>query len=95
MHHEWHAAKDAENRRKQNLSLRDGIAVLRDPNRPEWIDGRFGYGEERIAILGLSGHRVLLVVHTVQPAGACRTIFVRKATRHERATHRQRDARTF
>ncbi|HEX8376155.1 MAG TPA: BrnT family toxin, partial [Geminicoccaceae bacterium] len=64
MRYEWDDAKDAENRRKHELSLRDGIAALRDPSRLEWIDDRFAYGEERVVTLGLSGQRLLFVVHT-------------------------------
>jgi uncharacterized DUF497 family protein len=87
--YEWDEAKDADNRRKHGIPLRAGIAALLDPDRLEWIDDRFLYGEERISTIGLAHERVLFVVHTMRGGDVCRLISVRKATRHEAARYFQ------
>jgi hypothetical protein len=83
MRYTWDPEKDAVNRRKHGLSLRDGIPALHDPDRESWIDDRHDYGEERTITLGLSNRCVLFVVSTVWEEDAVRLISVRKAERNE------------
>ena len=75
----WDSAKDALNRRKHGLSLADGILAIEDPQREDWIDDRFDYGEERIVTLGLAIQGVLYVVSTQASEEITRIISVRKA----------------
>jgi uncharacterized DUF497 family protein len=46
--YEWDLDKDAENRRKHDLGLEEGIQALNDPNLEYWIDDRTDYGEIRV-----------------------------------------------
>jgi uncharacterized DUF497 family protein len=85
---QWDAKKDAENRRKHQLSLADGIPALEDPYAESWIDERYDYGEQRIITLGLTQHGILLVITTEISEEQTRIISVRKAERHEEDWYR-------
>jgi uncharacterized DUF497 family protein len=79
----WDPTKDVLNRRKHGLSLADGIPALEDPERDDWIDNRFDYGEERIVSLSMGLRQVLYVVSTVRNEDCIRIISVRRAEEHE------------
>lgn len=79
MQYVWDPAKDALNRRKPGLKLRDGITALEDPFRETWIDDRFDYDELRVITLGLAQQGVLYVVHTEFEEDTTRIISVRRA----------------
>lgn len=79
MRYAWDPIKDALNRRKHGLSLKDGIPALEDDNRDLWIDDRFDYGEERIVTLGMGRNGLLYVVSTEMEENWTRIISVRKA----------------
>ena len=66
MRYVWDPAKDVLNRRKHGLSLADGIPALGDPERDDWIDNRFDYGEERIVSRGMGQKQVLYGVSTAR-----------------------------
>lgn len=83
MDYEWDAAKAAENRRKHGIDFVDSIAAIEDPNRLEEIDTPFGYGEERIRVIGMAVGNVLFVVMTLRGDRTCRIISARRATRNE------------
>jgi uncharacterized DUF497 family protein len=91
----WDIREDEENRRKHQLRLSDGIAALGDPDRLEWIDDRFAYGEERNVTLGMMGSRLLLVVHVQRSPVVVRIISVRRATRLEQRAYRERDVASW
>ena len=79
MRYVWDRAKDSLNMRKHDLSLAEGIPALQDPYRDSWIDGRYDYGEERIATLGMGKRQVLYVVSTERDENCTRLISVRRA----------------
>ncbi len=83
MRYAWAPAKDALNRRKHGLSLKDGIPALEDPQRDCWIDNRLDYGEERMVTLGMGVRRVLYVVTTERAVDYIRIISVRNAVKDE------------
>ena len=83
MRYEWDDDKAVANLRKHGVAFEDAIAALEDPQRLEWIDSRFSYGEERLRVIGMSRARVLFVIVTIRGEDACRVISARKATRHE------------
>jgi uncharacterized DUF497 family protein len=91
----WDIRKDEENRRKHRVRLSDGITALADPDRLEWIDDRFAYGEERNVTLGMAGSRLLLVVHAQRSLEVVRIISVRRATRLEQKAYRERDVASW
>jgi uncharacterized DUF497 family protein len=65
------------------VDFADAIAALEDTNRLAEIDTRFGYGEERIQVVGMARRGVLFVIVTLRGEDTCRIISARKATRHE------------
>jgi uncharacterized DUF497 family protein len=83
MRYAWDPAKDALNRRKHGLSLKDGIPALEDPERDSWIDNRLDYGEERVVTLGIGVKQVLYVVSAEREEDCIRIISVRKAVSDE------------
>ena len=83
MRYTWDPEKDALNRRKHGLSLKDGIPALTDPDADSWIDDRFDYGEERTITLGMGIRKVLFVVTTMRSQNNTRLISVRKAANNE------------
>jgi hypothetical protein len=83
MRYVWDPAKDVLNRRRHGLSLPDGIPALEDPERDDWIDNRFDYGEERIVTLGMGQRQVLYVVSTERDEDCIRIISVRRAEEDE------------
>ena len=87
MQYVWDSAKDELNRKKHGLSLGDGISALEDPERQDWIDDRFDYGEERIVALGLTHQGVLYVVSAGPQQDTVRIISVRKAEPNEIARY--------
>ncbi len=95
MRYTWDIRKDEDNRRKHRLRLSDGIATLADPDRLEWIDDRFAYGEERKVTVGMAGSRLLLVVHVQRSPEVVRIISVRRATRLEQRAYRERDVASW
>jgi len=87
MHYVWDSAKDALNRKKHGLALSDGVPALEDPQREDWIDDRFDYGEERMVTLGLANQGVLYVVSTEAGEEVTRIISVRRAQPNEIARY--------
>ena len=83
MRYTWDPEKDALNRRKDGLSLEEGIPALLDPNFEFWIDDRLDYGEERIVTLGMGENQILVVVSAEREADTTRIISVRHANGKE------------
>jgi uncharacterized DUF497 family protein len=87
---EWDAAKDAENRRKHGISLREAArldwdAALRNE------DNRRDYGERRWTVTAPLAGRLHVCVYTLR-AGRRRIISLRKANARERSTYGNRTA---
>jgi uncharacterized DUF497 family protein len=93
--YEWDAAKAAENRRRHRVDFVDSIAAIEDPNRIEELDTRFGYGEERIRIIGQAAANILFVITTQRGNRTCPIISARRATRHEQDRYYAVDRETW
>ena len=82
--YEWDKAKAASNLQLHGVDFRDAIGALEDPDRIEDDDDRFGYGEERDLVIGMSSGGILFVVATYRDEDTRRIISARKATKHEK-----------
>jgi uncharacterized DUF497 family protein len=71
--------------------LRNGACRIQGRVRHERLDDREDYGEERLAIIGMSGHTILYVVYTLREM-RIRLISARRATRHEQVDYYQQNA---
>ena len=86
MDFEWDAAKAEENLRKHGVDFPAATHVFHDLYRLEEEDTRLPYGETRIAVIGMVGEQVLVVIYT--PRGErIRIISARKANRRERRAY--------
>ena len=64
--YEWDDDKAAANIIKHGVSFEAACDIFRDPFAIELLDDRFDYGEERCAILGMAGGRLLFVAYTMR-----------------------------
>lgn len=60
MTYEWDPVKAIENRQKHRVDFADAIGALEDPNRIEEIDDCHDDGEDRMRVVGMANHRLLL-----------------------------------
>lgn len=82
MEFEWDAEKARMNVIKHGVDFATAIRVFDDPhNLVEFDDGP--HDEERWQVTGLSGHRILIVIHTDPDDGVVRIISDREASKHE------------
>jgi uncharacterized protein len=79
---DWSEEKAEQNYVKHSVSFEDAIKVFDDPNAVFIIDERFDYNEERFAVIGSNGIRILFVVHT-ETLEIIRIISARHATKGE------------
>ena len=83
MRFDWDPAKARRNLAAHGIDFEDVKRAFLDPFRPEVIDDRFDYGEERLQILGASFGDILFVVTVFRDEDLCRIISARPATRAE------------
>ena len=62
--------------------------VFADPFALEWLDARENYGEDRYAIIGMAGRRLLFVAYTMR-GEAIRIISARGAEPYERRRYHE------
>jgi uncharacterized protein len=79
---EWDAAKNAANVTKHGIGFEDAARIFEGPVL-EQIDHRRDYGEERVAVTGVTMGLELFVVYTVRGDNR-RIISARRASRYER-----------
>jgi uncharacterized protein len=79
---DWSKEKAEQNYAKHSVRFEDAIKVFDDPNALFIIDERFDYNEERFAVIGSNGIRILFVVHT-ENQDVIRIISARHATKGE------------
>jgi uncharacterized protein len=79
---DWSKEKAENNYAKHSVRFEDAIKVFDDPNALFIIDDRFDYNEERFAVIGSNGLRILFVVHT-ETLDVIRIISARHATKGE------------
>ena len=58
---EWDITKALANSAKHGVSFEDAACAFNDPVALEWLDTRYGLGEERYCLVGDTGGRVLFV----------------------------------
>ena len=83
MNFEWDERKNQENLRKHGLDFGDAWEIFGGPLLPE-LDLRSNYGEDRWAVIGIMGNRVVVVTFTFESSEVIRIISLRKALKHER-----------
>ena len=64
--YQWDDAKAASNYAKHEVNFEAARDVFKDPFAIEFIDDRKDYGEERFILIGMAGHRLLVVVYTMR-----------------------------
>jgi uncharacterized protein len=79
---EWDAAKNGANVTKHGIGFEDAARIFEGPVL-EQIDHRRDYGEERVAVTGVTMGLELFVVYTVRGDNR-RIISARRASRYER-----------
>lgn len=82
MDFEWDEDKNRENIRKHGFDFGDVWEIFQGPLVPE-LDLKRDYGEDRWAVIGFLGNRVVVVTITFRNQ-RIRIISMRKALRHER-----------
>jgi uncharacterized protein len=87
---EWDEIKASENYAKHGVSFETARAVFKDAFAVERLDDRDDYGEDRLAIIGMSGHTILYVVYTLRGLRT-RLISARRATKHEQDDYYQQN----
>jgi uncharacterized DUF497 family protein len=83
---EWDLAKAASNLRKHRVPFLMACEVFKDNDRLERLDLSGNYGEERWAVVGRVGQKILSVVYT-QRGQRIRLISARRADRNEQRTY--------
>jgi uncharacterized DUF497 family protein len=86
---EWDSAKATANLAKHGVSFEEASTVFADPLSVTTPDPRYSRGEERFAILGLSGRGRLLAVYHTERGARIRIISAREATRRERTDYEE------
>jgi len=76
-------AKAAANAAKHAVDFVDAMRIFEKPT-VQWIDRRFGYGEERWIAIGLLEETELVVVYVEKGENTRRIISARRASRAER-----------
>jgi uncharacterized DUF497 family protein len=87
---EWDEIKASENYAKHGVSFETARAVFKDVFAVERLDDRDDYGEDRLAIIGMSAHTILYVVYTLRGLRT-RLISARRATKHEQDDYYQQN----
>ena len=85
---EWDADKAEQNYAAHGVSFEVAKRAFLDPFALEWLDDRYGYGEERYAILGMVDGRILFVAYTLREE-AIRIISARGAEPYERRKYHE------
>ena len=83
---EWDDHKAASNLAKHGVEFEEATKVFDDPLSMEEPDDGEGYGEERFAVVGMVGNRLLKVIYT-ERGKRIRIISARKATKRERENY--------
>ena len=84
---EWEPDKAEKNIKKHGVSFEEAMTVFDDPLSLTIDDPR--KTEERLATMGLSSQRRILVVSHTNRGDKLRLISARTATRHERLTYEE------
>jgi hypothetical protein len=87
MDFEWDEGKNEANIAKHGISFLSAARIFDGPTL-EFVDERRGYGETRVAAIGVIGEADLLVIYTMR-GDTCRIISARRANRNERRAYRQ------
>jgi uncharacterized DUF497 family protein len=83
---EWDDKKAARNYTKHGVSFEEAVDAFDDPLATSEADDREVYGEERFALTGMVGNKLLYIVYTERDE-RIRIISVRKATKRERENY--------
>ena len=84
MEFEWDPRKDAANRRKHGVGLREAATVFGDPFATTFPNTDHSISEQRFLTIGTAARGRLLVVAHTERGTTVRIISARSATRRER-----------
>ncbi len=88
--YEWDDGKAASNFAKHGVTFEAARDVFKDPFAMEFVDDREDYGEERLILVGMAGHRLLVVVYTLRDE-RIRLISARAAGSFEQRQYHEQD----
>jgi uncharacterized protein len=91
MEFEWDPRKDAANRRKHDVGLREATTVFGDALATTFPDKDHSVSEERFLTIGTSATGRLLVIAHTEHEGTIRIISARPVTRTERKFYEEAD----
>ena len=91
MDFEWDPRKDAANRRKHGVGLREATTVFGDPLAATFPDIDHSLSERRFLTIGASASGRLLVVAHTERGETIRIISARPATRQERRFYEEKN----
>ena len=90
MFFEWNIKKANQNRHKHGVSFEEAASVFADPLSVTIPDSLHSSpGDERLALVGQSSRRRLLVVVHLELGKRLRIISARRGTAHERKTYEE------
>ncbi len=88
--YEWDDGEAASNFAKHGVTFEAARDVFKDPFAMEFVDDREDYGEERLILVGMAGHRLLVVVYTLRDE-RIRLISARAAGSFEQRQYHEQD----
>ena len=89
MKFEWDEAKRVANLAGHKVDFKIAEEVFADPNRVEFEDVRFDYGEMRMIVIGFVDEVLLLTVVYTYRGESVRIISARRATPQERRMYHE------
>ncbi len=88
--YQWDDIKAASNHAKHGVTFEAARDVFKDPFAIEFVDDREDYGEERLILIGMAGHHLLVVVYTLR-GDSIRLISARGAEPFEQRQYHERN----
>jgi uncharacterized protein len=85
---EWDDVKATTNLAKHGISFEQARGVFSDPCAIDFADDRQYYDEDRWALLGVVGERLLVVIYTIR-GDKVRIISARESEPHERRKYHE------
>ena len=88
---QWEDDKAASNFANHGVSFEAARGVFSDPFALDWLDASEDYGEDRYAVIGMAGNRLLFVAYVMR-GEAIRIISARGAEPYERRRYHEENS---